>query len=67
MTRKDLKPCPLCGGTEFDMGHPFVAVQQNRMNIIHCKTCDMQFIPSSETWDEAVEKMNRRAEDGRKK
>ena len=67
MTRKDLKPCPLCGGTDFSMGHPFVAVQESRMHIIRCKKCDMQFIPAAMDWDEAVEKMNRRADDGRKK
>ncbi len=60
MEDKKLKPCPICGGVDFAFGHPFVKFSEDRMYIIRCKSCDMQFIPCAMDWDEAIEKLNRR-------
>ncbi len=62
MDEKKVKPCPFCGGTEFGFGTPFIAIQEDRMHIAHCKTCDMMFYPKALDWDEAIEAMNRRPE-----
>ena len=56
-----MKPCPLCGGTKFSFGYPFFKISDRRMHIIDCETCKTQFIPDAADWDEAIEKINRRA------
>ena len=59
-----MKPCPLCGGRKFTFGAPFFKTSDRRMYIIDCETCGTQFIPDAGSWDEAIEKINRRANDG---
>ncbi len=55
----ELKPCPFCGGTKFNIvnvyGEDFYVACHT------CTTCG----PSGETYEEAIEAWNRRVEDGK--
>ena len=54
----DLKPCPFCGGT--DLHVVSVYGTEYYVDCFTCTTCG----PYGETYEEAIEAWNRRAEDG---
>ena len=55
----ELKPCPFCGGEEFEVVS--VYGEEYYVNCLNCTTCG----PGGETYEEAIEAWNRRAEDGK--
>ena len=55
----ELKPCPFCGGKELSVIS--VLGEDYYVECSSCTTCG----PSGETYEEAIEAWNRRAEDGK--
>ena len=55
----ELKPCPFCGGKDLQVVN--VYGEDYYVDCQTCTTCG----PSADTYEEAIEAWNRRAEDGK--